>query len=304
MAQERKGLDNLTVTIPTFNRAIYLNKLLNSLPKSLHVVVSDNGAFLSDEFKARFPWTKFITQEIVIDAPSNWNKCMHAVNTEWFVLPSDDDLYFEHSFNIIQHYCDQYPDADLLIFGHKVINENGVEISSWIPEKLQEFKAPGAYNLFKYGVESRFPSMLFKTAKVKECGYLDKSYKLTAGDSKLIQMILLSGTVVFIPEIVGAYRTWPQNSTTLTIGTNHWLREIDRWQNDIGGYIKNNVNDNFLEEFKSIKDEVYARNFLAGMYSLKNKKGLKKWDFIIKSRFPFKASMRTKLRILKAVLFN
>jgi hypothetical protein len=188
-----------------------------------------------------------------------------------------------------------------LIFGHRVIDKDDNEISRWVPEKKMEFLPPAGYEVFKYGVESRFPSMVFRTSKVRECGNLDESYKITAADSKMIQKVLLSGKVIFIPEIVGGYRTWPQNSTTLTLGTPAWLKEIDRWQNDIEAFIGEDVGSVAIGDFQKIKDEVYARNMLGGIVNIKKTQG-KRWKYISENRFPRKASFLTKLKIIKAML--
>ncbi|MBK0381138.1 glycosyltransferase family 2 protein [Mucilaginibacter segetis] len=305
MAEKKNRLSNLTIVIPTYNRQFYLNKLLNTLPVDINIIVSDNGMFLTDEFKAKFINVKFILQDLVIDALQNWNKCIKAVNTDWFMIPSDDDLYYEKSFDIIEKYINQYQNADLLIFGHNVINENDDLISEWRPKKLLEMAPPSGFNILKYGVEARFPSMLFKTSKVQQLGYIDESYKLTAGDSKLIQMIALTGKVVFIPEIIGAYRTWPNNSTVLTLGTAGWLAEIDRWQNDIEYYIKNQIPLSPVRNFKKIRDEVYGRNLVGSIINKKAKSNFRDVLFFLKNvRFPWHASFITKLKILKALLLK
>lgn len=306
MENEKIIIDNLTVAIPTYNRLQYLSKILKSIPASIKIIVSDNGSYLPQEFREEFNNVTFIQQSPVVDVIINWNKCINAVETEWFMLPSDDDLYYEDSFEIIQEYITKHNDADLLIFGHNVIDKDGNETSKWIPNEEMQYNPPSGYEIFKYGVDSRFPAMVFKTSKVKELNNLDESYKLTAADSKMIQQVMLSGKVVFINKIVGAYRVWPQNSTTLTLGTANWLNEIDKWQDEIAQQVKMAYSDTNLKiNSGHVKDEVYANNLLAGITNKRAVTGFSgTYNFLKSVRFPWNAKLKTKLRILKALLLK
>jgi glycosyltransferase involved in cell wall biosynthesis len=305
MKNDKLTINNLTVAIPTYNREQYLSKILKSIPTGIKTIVSDNGSYLPKEFIAGFDNVNFMQQTPVVDVIINWNKCIKAVDTEWFMLPSDDDLYYDDSFEIIEHYLSKYNDADLLIFGHNVIDKDANEISNWVPGSEVEYVGPYGYDIFKYGVESRFPGMVFKTSKVNQLGNLDESYKLTAADSKMIQQVMLSGKVVFINKVIGAYRTWPQNSTALTSGTIGWLKEIDKWQNEMESFIKTNIKGFNLKRFVNIKDEVYARNLLESITKIKSVSGFKATcTFMRNIRFPWKANFSTRLRIIKTLLLK
>lgn len=299
------NLKNITILVPTYNRLEYLEKLLDTIPSTANVIVGDNGAYIPEQFKQKYPSFVFHSRPETLEALENWNKCIEMVETEWFVIPSDDDLYYENSFDIIGKSIQQYQDFDVIIFGHNVIDKNGTITSSWKPAELKTFTPPFGYQIFKYGVDARFPSMIFKKKIVVENGLFDTSYKITAGDSKLIQRCLLKGKIAFIPALAGAYRTWEQNSTTLTRSTIGWFNEIDRWQKEI---LPEAINA-FASTKKKIKtgnirDEVFARSLIASLRAKREIGIVDSLKFASKVRYPWQANFRTHLQIFKAIVIG
>jgi len=298
-------LEDVTFAIPTYNRNEYLKKLLNSIPRSLNAnfAISDNGGYVEEEtiqkHKAR---TKLVASDNIIDMYDNWNKAIGLVQTTWFFIPSDDDVYYEEKLPVVATALQKYPNADIIIFGHDVIDENDSFLSRWIPEKEQEYLSPTGFSLFKYGVSARFPSILFRTSHVNKMGGIDPSYKFTAGDSLLIQKCLVNGNAVFINEVIGAYRTWPNNYTNKLIASTEWLDKVDRWQDEIGYELKKCGIPNV--DPKKVKDEVYAQNLLNGIQVMKkNKEGtFSIFKFVRSNRFPWNARMSSKFQILKQIL--
>jgi len=297
-------IKNLTVVIPTYKRLDMLKKILDSIPRSIRVVVSDNGSSVPDSFILEYPEFKFFKTDRLLEALENWNHCIDLVDTEWFTIPSDDDLYYHDSFEIISKYMDLNEKSDLIIFGHNVIDEKDNILSTWKPTNIFNIVPPGAYSTFKYGVDARFPGMIFKKKLVVSNDCFDTSYKITAGDSKLIQKCLLNGTVSFIAEVIAAYRVWPNNSTALTMASAAWLNEIDRWQEEILAVAESKYSEKGLTlSVKKIKDEVYARNFAGGISNKKKSAGFfSAMKFIFSNRYPYHANLKTQLRIVLAVL--
>ncbi|WP_419801113.1 glycosyltransferase [Mucilaginibacter sp.] len=295
--------DVLTVVIPTFNRLDMLKKILDTIPRTIRVIISDNGSSVPDEFVSFYHDFTFVKTSRLLEPLENWNNCINLVKTEWFTIPSDDDLYYCNSFELIAKYLKSDHLSDTLIFGHNVINETDKVIDSWKPNTYKKMSPPFSYSIFKYGVDARFPGLIFKKNIVMMNGGFDTSYKITAGDSKLIQQCLLKGTVTFIPEVLAAYRVWHNNSTTLTLGTTEWLNEIDRWQDEIlvEAVFFFGIKGIKIDQ-KNIKDEVYAKNLIGGILSNKRNSGfIRAVKFINSVRFPWRAKLSTKLRILKAL---
>ncbi|MDQ0637090.1 glycosyltransferase involved in cell wall biosynthesis [Pedobacter sp. W3I1] len=300
-------LEEVTFAIPTYNRNEYLKKLLDSIPVSLSTafVISDNGGYVREETlqKHRSKIT-IVSSKEVVGMYENWNKAIDLVQTKWFFIPSDDDLYYEDGLATIQEILQKYPNGDIFIFGHHVIDENDKILSQWVPSQEVELLAPKGFEVFKYGVNARFPSILFRTAHVREMGGIDSSYSFTAGDSLLIQKCLINGTAVFVDKIVGAYRTWPNNYTNQLIASKEWLEKIDRWQDEIA--IELNKTNGKKLNLASIKDEVYAQNLLNSIVVMrKNKKQLLSiLKFLYQNRFPWKANFKTKVQVFKLILIG
>lgn len=299
-------LKDLTVVIPTYNRNDYLIKILNTIPKNENVVIGDNGGSVTEAIIKQYPDFSFIRPAKKLNMFENWNFCINHVKTKWFIIPSDDDMFYSGAFKKIENALNNYSDANIILFGHKVINASDDELSSWKSEKIEMLESPHGYNYFKYGVDARLPAIIFKTDVAKSYGLFDESYEYTAADSLLIQKCMLYGKAVILPEIIAAYRVWPDNFTNKHISTPDWLTKIDRWQNEIGTaakivYNKLNKEINTVQ----IKDEVYARNLLGGVASKKAKSGFMGAYLLVKSvRFPLKAKLITQMRIIKALLIG
>jgi len=297
-------LEEVTFAIPTYNRNEYLKRLLHSIPASLNAnfAISDNGNYVREEtIQVHRDKTAIVSSEEVIGMYDNWNKVIGLVKTDWFFIPSDDDLYYPEELHIIGEALSKYPNADVIIFGHNVIDENDNILSKWIPDNEKQYPKPNGFYQFQYGVNARFPSILFRTEHVRKMGGIDTSYSFTAGDSLLIQKCLINGNTVFIDRIIGAYRTWPNNFTNQLIASKEWLEKIDRWQDEIALELsKHNINN---DDFKSVKDEVYAQNLLNGVHVMKrNKQNLfSVVKFVLSNRFPWHATIRTKLHLLKSI---
>ncbi len=305
MNQENDLNDNsIEVAIPTYKRDFYLDKLLATIPPHIKVSVSDNGDTVSSDLKSKFLNVSFISHPSVIDIFENWNSAAKNATSKWVVIPSDDDLFYANAFEIIERYTLKYPDADVIIFGHNVIDEHNVTKPGWQFANEEVFNRPLGYDVFKYGVDARMPAIVFKKKKISELDFFDPQYKLTAGDSDLVQRALLTGKAVFVPEIIGAYRVWGGNLTNQKIATQQWLTEIDYWQNKIKTIAKacyQNIANQ--PDFDRIADEVYAQNLLGGIINTKSKSGfVASFTFFKSVRFPWRAKLITQLRIIKAII--
>ena len=121
-------IKKVSVSIPTYKRSEKLDNILSSIPDHVDVVVSDNGDFTKKWVKDKHVNVKFFSFEKVVDMFINWNNALNQVESEYFLIPGDDDLYMKNSFSVIQKYISQYPDRDIMIFGHNVIDNNNNKI--------------------------------------------------------------------------------------------------------------------------------------------------------------------------------
>jgi len=298
-------LEDVTFAIPTYNRNEYLERLLDSIPNNLGAkfAISDNGSFVIEKTLLKHSGNiEIISSKNVIEMYENWNMAISMVQTKWFLIPSDDDLYYSETIKSLHNAIKVYPDADILFFGHNVINEDDKILSTWVPPKEGIFNAPEGFEFFKYGVDARFPCIIFRTEFVKKLGGIDSTYLFTAGDSLLIQKCLIHGKSVFIKEVVGAYRTWAKNFTNQLIASKRWLDKIDRWQDEIAIELENAG----ISIAENLKDEVYAQNLLSAFEVMRNnhKNLFDRISFLSENRFPWGAKYTTKFRVLKRLMFG
>ena len=257
------------IAIPTYNRNTLLLKLLETIPiNDAKIFISDNGSYTTKEIEQYHNQTKIIKHTNILSMFENWNSSLSIIDDCDFIsITSDDDLYIKKNFNTIQEEINKY-DADMFIFGHNIIDENSKIINSYCPDALEIFDPPDGFKKFMYGVNARMPSIFFKKSFLDEIGYFDdKKFTLTAADSELIQRAMLVGKVAFIPRVVASYRVWPGSLTDQKIASPHWMDEIDHWVNKIVDTAKNELaaEQYYSINWNSYKDEVYARNLLAGM---------------------------------------
>lgn len=298
----------LTIAIPTYNREALLTKLVDSIPKNIHISISDNGAFLSDNFNQEHQNAYIVKHKIFLDIFYNWNEAIKNIDkTQYLAIPSDDDMYNMELFEFITKTIISLDDIDIFIFGNNFIDENDNIIGSYCPKELKICDYPTGLNEFLYDVSVRMPSVFFKKSFLDKIGYFDeKNFTLTAADSELIQRSLLLGKVAFIPKIISSYRVWSGSLTDQKIATNHWMNEIDIWTNKIIKLANSELADTQNTfDWKKYKDEIYARNLLAGLNNLyKNKNYKKIAEHFLACRYPKNAMIKTKIRIFKTLILS
>lgn len=297
------SINDVTFVIPTFNRNDYLIKILDTLPSNANVIVSDNGGAVTQEIINAYKNFIFVKPSLKLEMYENWNFCINYVKTKWFIIPSDDDLYYkEELYRLWQAVC-EYHNCGIIIFGHNVIDENDNVLSEWKPERLMQFNEPFGYDIFKYGVDARLPSIVFNTEIAKNNSLFKETYTYTAADSLLIQKCLLTSNSVFVPYIISAYRVWPANFTSKLISTPGWLERVDQWQDEVlpiaaSKYRQAKVKFNSSK----VKDEVYAKNLIAGLRNLVGTKLKVKYGFFKSVRYPFNASFKAQINIIKCLI--
>lgn len=91
----------LAIAIPAYKREDTLGRLLDSIDHAAPVVVSDNGSHLSDGFKSNYATVHFLSGSEV-PLLENWNRAASSLDSDWIVMPGDDDLYYPDSFSKIE----------------------------------------------------------------------------------------------------------------------------------------------------------------------------------------------------------
>lgn len=293
----------IAVAIPTYRRPELLLKLTRSLPAHVPISVSDNGGSL---FGLEVPFGSNVSihhADQLLPIFVNWNRAVSLVpgDATHILIPSDDDLYLPTAFKTINQAIEKYPSADIIVFGCDFVDEHGNIRPGWMPEK-EELCAPGdGFLKFESGVNARMPGVLFRADFFHRIGGFDERFELTASDSEMIQRAALLGITAFVPTVIGQYRVWSGSLTHARQATDQWLSEVELWTNKIAELLRaghkppsRQVN---IERFR---DEIYARNLLAGLNNLYQKGDAENARlFLMQHKVPRHTKLMTRLRLLR-----
>lgn len=116
----------LTIAIPTFNRAKYLKRALQSISEQyddrLEIIVSDNASQdeteeVVNEMRKCIP-IKYIKNEENIGYDMNFLQCFRAASGKYTVLLGDDDVIIDGKMNVILNFLDSNDDLSLVFLNH------------------------------------------------------------------------------------------------------------------------------------------------------------------------------------------
>jgi GT2 family glycosyltransferase len=285
------------VAVPTYQRPEMLRELLSTIPPAIPVAVSDNGSTLSQDFKESHASVSFHCTDTLLPMFSNWNKAARHQGTEWIVVPSDDDLYLAGAFDVANRWIGDHPNADLVVFGHHLIDGDGKVFDTWKPEYSLD-DAPRGFNPLRYGVNARMPSVMFRRALYDELGGFNESFKLTAADSDFVQRAALIGRTLYVPEVVSCYRVWGGGLTANRIASDEWMREIDAWCENVAAFDQQHGTHAYTRHFR---DEIVIQNLLTGVRMLRSKSGRSAAMSYLRSQdIPKRAKLASYARMIRA----
>jgi len=289
----------LGIAIPSYKRPELLARLLDSIDADLPIAVSDNGAHLDAAFKARYPGVRFVVQQQVVSPAGNWNRAARAVDAEWIVMPGDDDLYYPHSFALIERAIRAHPSASIMFFGHHIIDEHDRVIESWQPAE-RVLPAPAGFESVRLGVPARPPGIVLRKSIFERLGGFSEDFKVTASDNDFYQRATLVGETVFLPDIVCGYRVWSSGSTAQAIASRDWLDDVDLWCRRVQAFAGT---DSAYRYPDSLRDEVYLANLRAGVRAAKLGRGWGAgWSHLARARYPWRAPAISQLKLLAQLM--
>jgi len=288
----------LGIAIPAYKRPDLLGRLLASIDGPFPITVSDNGGNLPADFKTRHASVNFLcgTEVPVL---SNWNRAAASQSSDWIIMPGDDDLYYPDSFETIERVLQANPTADIVFFGHHIIDEHDRICETWQPQYAL-LDAPFGFESIRMGAPARPPSIVFRRRLYEQLGGFSEDFRITAGDNHFYQRASLVGRVLFSPHVVSGYRVWNAGSTASTIATPGWLREIDQWCTDVQAFSRKHTTYYYSD---ALRDEIYMANLRAGIRALKERgQYASAWRHVAGSRYPFRASVAAQAKLLAHLL--
>jgi hypothetical protein len=290
------------IAIPAYSRPELLERLIGTIPDPICAFVSDNAGSLQHSGLSLRERVVISPSSALIPMFANWNRALSLVSRDvtHVSIPSDDDLYLDGAFDHIRAAISAYKDVDIFVFGCDVVDEGGKASRGYRPPRLELLEPGQGFVRFRYGVEARMPGIVFRKAFLDRIGAFDERFALTASDSELIQRALLLGRSAFIPQVVGLYRVWAGNLTHSRQPTAQWMDEIDLWTDKISGLLEKGHQPSGMPlDIQVYKDEVYARNLLAGTRLLLDRKEYRAaHEFMRDRRRPRAASLRTRTKLL------
>lgn len=298
-AFDRRRFNRIGVAIPTYRREALLGKMLNSIPERIAIGVSDNGDTLTDRFKHEHSCVVFDAANPIVPVYANWNKAVRLLTTEWVVVPSDDDLYLEGAFDIVESSIARHPDAEVLVFGHNNIDGDERILGSWLPD-LRYCLAPSGFHLFRYGVAARMPCVFIRRRLFDRLGGFNEDMKLTACDSELVQRATLLGNTLYVPEIIASYRMWEGGLTAQRTATAEWMHEVDQWCANMRDFDVEHRCGAWRPKFG---DDIVLQNLIAGVRNVRRQSGrFAAWRYFVGARWPLRARAATYARLLRQFL--
>jgi len=293
----------IAVAIPTYKRRELLARLIDSISTTWQVFVSDNDSSLLPLDESFGDHVSVSHASELVSMFANWNRALSLVGGDCthVFIPSDDDLFLPNAEEAVSRTLAQHPDADVVVFGCDLFDENGTRWSGYRPSHMEAFAPGDGFLKFINGVDARMPGVLFRHDFLKRIGAFDERFELTAADSDLVQRALLLGRAVFVPEVIGLYQIWSGSLTHARQATDQWLSEVELWTHKIAELLRTGHQPPSRRvNIKRYCDEIYARNLLAGLSNL-HKKGesLAARAFLARHPIPRHTRLLTRLRLLK-----
>lgn len=293
----------IAVAIPSYSREELLLKLIESVPISWQVFVSDNDSSLLPMMRTFGPNVFVSHVPNLIPIFANWNRALSLVGaqTTHVLIPSNDDLFLPTICDSVTQAVSQYPAVDVFIFGCDFCDGEGGVWPGYRPKRLELLENGGGFLKFIRGVDVRMPGIVFRKEFLLRIGAFDERFQLTAADSELIQRALLLGTVLFVPKVIGLYRVWSGALTHSKQASDQWIDEVVLWTDKIANLLNSGHHPgNRHVNIQRFKDEILARNLLAGLHNLIAKNDLySAKKFMARYPIPAKADLLTRIRLMR-----
>lgn len=288
----------LSICIPTYNRIELLRQFVNQIPEEIPVCISDNGNYIKDFLFTRKN-IKIRHIKNVVPPVTNWNSAISLVETEWFLIPGDDDFIFPNMLLSVCNTIKKYADCGLIIYGHDIINGEGDIRKGWCPANERYLKVPDSFYYMQRYIPFRWPSIIINTRRCREIGCLDTEFVCTASDSLFLQHMAIKYPVALIPEVLGLYRIWDGSETSGKILTEAWFSELKLWQEKLEVILKNN---NVPSNTKKRRDQVKSDNLIYAFKISTNLSAMNKLLFLWRVGIPYNAGLLDIARILRSII--
>jgi len=284
-----------SIIIPTYNRALLLDKCLQSLVKQtfkdFEVIVCDDGSTdntkeITDKY-INILNIKYIWEQ-------NWggparprNRGISVTQGEWICFLDSDDLFYPDKLKILTNYLNDFD----LIYHNLLINNNDDNNKKKKGSKSRQLNKKTFKNLMLRGNTICNSSVCIRKDFLNRLGGLSENKELIAVEDfdLWIRASLQNCRFKLIPKILGEY--WSGGGNISSFGT----LDVDRAANVYNQYI----------HLLSQKDSIKHKAFMAYSYGIAFQRENNKTAAIEKYKYALiYGELRIKLRSIYRILFS
>lgn len=291
-------MNRLTICIPTYKRLEFLKPMIENIPEKYQVCISDNGNFIPDDFTIRKNVRIQHIQEI-IPMFSNWNCAINMVDTEWFIIPGDDDVILPEKLNYVEDIIERYSDCAYIAFAYDLVDELGNITGGWRPCFTKRFDKIDGFRYIQRSVPFRWPAIVINTKKSRSIGHLDESFSFTASDSLYLQTMAIKYPIAVINENLGQYRVWANSFTNKRIFTKEWFDYLELWQQKLGAVVA----EEKISKIDVLKNHDLAMfdNLIGAIHLNKEKCYRERIEFVKEIGWPRRIGLVNTVRLMVAI---
>jgi glycosyltransferase involved in cell wall biosynthesis len=245
----------LSISVPTYNRARYLEECLNSIVcqfsdkntcERVQIIVSDNASEdgtreLVKGYERKFENIRYLRNETTIPSSENWNKAFCCSTGEFLNLIGDDDLYLPDSLDKMLLFLSAIRTDVISTAGYQMVNSIRPPGFSYTSSVFHLSRKELAEAYFSFGAKTipiknlnLTPTFLFFRAKLVhsiEANY-GTFWKEPIGDHfGLFSALSLSGSLDFWDCPITAYRAHPQGHLATKYDCESMKERLDHFLN-------------------------------------------------------------------------
>jgi len=214
-------MSNVSVCIPTYNRANYLvesvNSVLNQTYKDFELIICDDGS-TDDTPTVVSQWDdsriRYIRHTHNIGRSKNMRSGFDAAQGNYFIKFDDDDALTPEFLEKTVAVLDEEPTVDFVCTNHWVIDKNGNRVESatkenaakWGKDKLKPGIIPDLIRqAFQYQ-SLQVGSTLFRRACLQDVDYMRPEADGCEDFDLLVRLAIAGKQGYFLPEYLMEYR--------------------------------------------------------------------------------------------------
>ena len=305
-------MEKISICIPTYNRARYLETLLDiliNLPKQNYELIVVDNKSTDNTFELlknkKYQNVKFFQNPKNLGMVNNWNRCIELASGDYIIIVHDDDIVTPNLFIEYRKILKKYPDVDLIFSYAGIIDENAQTQGYYKSLKGDILFCKSS--LFKLLLRENFihaSGVLVKKESYQKVGKFTDKYTLLP-DYDMWLRISLNHYAIYRDKLLFNYRKHSTN-VSLNMGQKKILTEklsvLKNCYQLLNSEVKNYKNlKELIELFYRSKFKEYYQKFASTKNLEDNAKKIIKisWKFYLVTTFEFIRAFMQKTSIFE-----